>query len=107
MHFAVDNIREKSLKEVLQNPLFKSYQKRQPFNENHLAPCPIIDSPASLREMVKESGAHPTHKGAEQVLEGEIAEHLDNISKKWLELADHYREKNINKNFIEEEVSTG
>jgi MoaA/NifB/PqqE/SkfB family radical SAM enzyme len=109
VHFAVDNIREKSLREVLQNPLFKAYQKRQPFHKNHLAPCPIIDAPASLREMVRESGAKPTHRGAEEVLQGEVAEHLDHISKKWLELADQYREKNIieEKTSVSEKASAG
>ncbi len=68
MHFAVDSIKGKSLKEVLQNPLFKAYQKEQPFNENHLAHCPIIDAPESLRRMVKACGAYPTHPGAEQIL---------------------------------------
>jgi MoaA/NifB/PqqE/SkfB family radical SAM enzyme len=97
VHFAVDNIREKSLRKVLQNPLFKAYQRRQPFHENHLAPCPIIDAPASLREMIKDSGAKPTHRGAEEVLQGEVAGHLDQLSKKWLELADQYQEKNKNK----------
>lgn len=109
VHFAVDNIREKSLREVLQNPLFKAYQKRQPFNKNHLAPCPIIDAPASLREIVEESGAKPTHRGAEEVLQGGVAEHLDYISKKWLELADQYREKNINeeKTSVSKKASAG
>lgn len=93
VHFAVDNIKNKSLKEVLQNPFFKSYQKEQPFNENHLAPCPIIDSPASLRKMVNECGARPTHKGAEYILDGEIASYLDNLSEEWLEQADHYKAK--------------
>ncbi len=91
VHFAVDNIRDKSLREVLQNPFFKAYQQNRPFNENHLAPCPIIDAPKMLRAMVKECGAHPTHLGAEQVLEGEVAAHLDGISSKWLELADRQR----------------
>jgi len=83
VHFAVDNIKDKSLKEVLQNPLFKAYQKRQPFNENLLKPCPIIDNPYALREMVEESGAFPTHPGAETVLKGDIADYLDKISDKW------------------------
>lgn len=109
VHFAVDNIREKSLREVLQNPLFKAYQKRQPFNKNHLAPCPIIDAPASLREIVEESGAKPTHRGAEEVLQGGVAEHLDYISKKWLELADQYQKKNINeeKTSVSKKASAG
>lgn len=88
VHFAVDNIREKSLREVLKNPLFVAYQRRQPFNDNHLCPCPIIDNPQALRDAVKESGARPTHAGAEQVLEGEIASHLDNLSARWHREAD-------------------
>lgn len=83
VHFAVDNIKEKSLREVLQNPLFKSYQKRQPFNENLMLPCPIIDNPQALRDMVDESGAHPTHKGAETVLKGDVAKYLDKLSARW------------------------
>ena len=90
VHFAVDNIRDKSLQEVLQNPFFRAYQRNQPFNENHLAPCPIIDAPAALRTMVKECGAYPTHVGAEQVLEGDVARRLDEVSSKWLELADDH-----------------
>jgi MoaA/NifB/PqqE/SkfB family radical SAM enzyme len=87
VHFAVDNIKNKSLKEVLQNPLFKSYQKRQPFSDNMLAPCPIIDNPEALRSIVNESGARPTHPGAETVLSGEIALFLDNLSKKWKDIS--------------------
>jgi MoaA/NifB/PqqE/SkfB family radical SAM enzyme len=83
VHFAVDNIKGKSLKEVLQNPLFKSYQKRQPFNENLLLPCPIIDNPQALRDIVKESGASPTHEGADTILKDEIAVELDRLSAEW------------------------
>lgn len=87
-HFTVDNIREKSLKEVLQSPLFKAYQKRQPFSENLLRPCPIIDVPEALREIVKESGASPTHKGAETVLMGEIGTYLEQRAMKWKTISD-------------------
>jgi MoaA/NifB/PqqE/SkfB family radical SAM enzyme len=87
-HFAVDNIREKSLREVLRNPLFLEYQKRQPFSDNLLRPCPIIDVPQALREIVKESGAHGTHEGAETVLEGEIGAYLDRRAARWQHLAD-------------------
>jgi MoaA/NifB/PqqE/SkfB family radical SAM enzyme len=85
VHFAVDNIKNKSLKEVLQNPLFKSYQKRQPFGKNLMAPCPIIDHPDALRSIVLESGARPTHPGAVDVLTGRTAEFLDNLSSEWQE----------------------
>jgi len=88
VHFAVDNIREKSLKEVLKNPLFTAYQKAQPFSKNMLCPCPIIDEPDALRQIVKETGAYPTHEGADTVLNGEIAGFLDERSANWKKVAD-------------------
>ena len=83
VHFSTDNIKEKSLKEVLNNPLFKAYQKRQPFNENSLRPCPIIDNNPALREIVKESNAKPTHKGAEDVVSEEIGKQLEELAERW------------------------
>jgi MoaA/NifB/PqqE/SkfB family radical SAM enzyme len=91
VHFAVDNINDKSLVEVLRSPLFAAYQKRQPFHENFLRPCPIIDVPEALREIVAESGARPTHEGADGVLKGAIAEHLDRCSRAWGCAADGIR----------------
>ncbi|RCW50783.1 MULTISPECIES: radical SAM protein [unclassified Halanaerobium] len=92
VHFAVDNIKEKSLKEALQNPLFKSFQKKQPFTNNLMCPCPIIDNPKALRDIVEESGAVPTHDGADEILKDETADFLDDLSAKW-----HKSSKDINK----------
>ncbi len=92
-HFAADNIKGKSLKEVLQNPLFKAFQKRQPFNKNHLVPCPIIDNPQAMRDIVNESGAKPTHSGAKGILHGEIADYLDQASLKWQEQAKQIKQE--------------
>ena len=36
------------------------YRKNQPFNENMLRPCPVLDNPGRLTEMVAASGAHST-----------------------------------------------
>ncbi|MBC7104926.1 MAG: SPASM domain-containing protein, partial [Firmicutes bacterium] len=83
VHFATDNIEGKSLLEILRSPVLASFKKRQPFDENLLRPCPVIDVPAALREIVAESGARPTHPGAETVLEGPIAEFLDQRSREW------------------------
>jgi MoaA/NifB/PqqE/SkfB family radical SAM enzyme len=87
-HFAVDNIRDKSLLDVLRGPLFTEYQKRQPFSENMLRPCPIIDHPQALREIVRIAGARPTHEGAETVLGGEIGEYLDRRAAEWKRVSD-------------------
>jgi MoaA/NifB/PqqE/SkfB family radical SAM enzyme len=86
-HFAVDNIHEKSLAEVLQSDFFNAIKKRQPFSENLLRPCMIIDSPEILRELVSKYGARPTHPGAESIIT-ELAEQIDENAKRYKELAD-------------------
>jgi len=88
VHFANDNIKEKSLKECLQSPLFQAYHRRQPFDRNHLRPCPIIDHPEMLREIVGESAAKPTEPGAEEILGGPLAGALDERAAAWVPLAD-------------------
>ncbi len=94
-HFATENIRKKSLEEVLQNPLFKAMQKRQPFSENYLMPCPIIDHPQILRDIVAESGAHPTHEDAENLIKGDIADELDKISSSWRKEAEKIKTNRV------------
>ena len=61
IHFSDANIREKSILECLQSPLFKAYHEGQPFNRNHLRPCPMLENPDLLRSMVKTTGAHQTN----------------------------------------------
>ncbi len=58
-HFAADNIKEKSLEEVLESPFFKAFRNKRPYNENLLMPCTIIDNPQILRDAVKEGGGSP------------------------------------------------
>ncbi|MBS6611448.1 MULTISPECIES: radical SAM protein [Peptoniphilus] len=60
IHYSDSNIREKSLIESLQSPLFMAYHDGQPFNENMLRPCPMLENPEMLRNMVKESKAKST-----------------------------------------------
>jgi len=60
IHYSDSNIREKTLLEALQSPLFQAYRKNQPFNGNHLRPCPLLDNPEALPKMVERSGAHST-----------------------------------------------
>lgn len=60
IHYATDNIRNSSILEILHSPLFMQYRKGQPFNNNHLRPCPLLDNPGRLSQMVHESGAHST-----------------------------------------------
>ena len=60
IHYADSNIREKSLLEIMQSPLFMAYHDRQPFNENLMRPCPMLENPDKLREIVEVSGARST-----------------------------------------------
>ncbi|HHV62373.1 MAG TPA: radical SAM protein [Firmicutes bacterium] len=86
-HFAVDNIKDKTLLDALRSPFFAAIQRRQPFNKNHLRPCMIIDNPHILREVVRETGAHPTHDGAETVITN-LADALDSYAESYGRVAD-------------------
>lgn len=91
-HFAVDNIKEKSLKEVLNSPFFRALRERQPHDENLLRTCPLHDHPEVLREVVASSGAHPTHPGAEEVIT-KFADKMDKYAQEWAKVADPIWEK--------------
>ncbi len=95
--FTCDNIKEKSLVDVLKSPLFAAYQKRQPFCENHLRPCPIIDNPDALKEIVKESGAHPLYPGADAVISEDTNAFLNKKAKEWAEVSDPIWDKKVKK----------
>lgn len=53
IHYSDSNIREKSVIECLKSPLFHEYYKGQPFNDNMLRPCPMLENPQALRKLVK------------------------------------------------------
>ncbi|HHW91750.1 MAG TPA: radical SAM protein [Firmicutes bacterium] len=87
IHYATDNIKNKSLREVLASPLFAAYQKRMPFNDNHLRPCPLIDNPEKIPEMVAESGAHSTQEQSRYTPE-QLAQSLEQYAAAWGKVAD-------------------
>ena len=60
IHYSDSNIKEKTLLEAFQSPLFMEYRRNQPFNENMLLPCPLLDNPHRLINMVEKSGAKST-----------------------------------------------
>ena len=71
IHYSGANINEKSLLDCLRQPLFLKYHEGQPFNKNHLRPCPMLENPDILQRIVQESGARSTDLEAP-----ESAEHL-------------------------------
>jgi MoaA/NifB/PqqE/SkfB family radical SAM enzyme len=86
VHFSTDNIKEKSLREALNSPFFKFLRQLQPFSDNLLTPCMIIDQPEILRQAVKRTNARPTHQDAEVILDGEIGKGLDEYAKRMQEI---------------------
>ena len=60
IHYSDSNIREHSLLEILKRPLFMAYHDNQPFNENHLRPCPMLENPEILQRIVNETGVNST-----------------------------------------------
>ena len=69
IHYSDSNIREKTLLEALRSPLFQAYHDGQPFNENMLRPCPMLENPEKLRDMVAGTDAHSTDLQSPETVE--------------------------------------
>lgn len=81
IHYSGANIHENTVLECLQQPLFMAYRDRQPFNENHLRPCPMLENPEILQEMVHQSGARSTDMQSPETVEhlcGKCTEYAKN-----------------------------
>ena len=55
IHYSDSNIKEKTLLECYQSPLFMAYRRSQPFNDNMLRPCPVLDNPGRLTQIGRAS----------------------------------------------------
>ncbi len=92
-HFASDNVKEKSLMEALNSPLFREMRSRQPFSENYFRPCLLIDHPEKGREFALQHAGYFTHEGAEQLFT-EFAQAIDRYAEAYGEIAEEaWREK--------------
>lgn len=60
IHFSDSNIRTHKILDALRNPLFMCYYHNQPFNDNHLRPCPMLENPEMLRKMIAKTNAKST-----------------------------------------------
>jgi len=86
-HFASDNIKEKSLMEALNSPLFREIRSRQPFSENFFRPCLLIDHPEQGREIALRHARYFTHEGAEDLFT-RFANAIDSYSRAYGEIAE-------------------
>ena len=60
IHYSNANIHDVCLLDALRSPLFMKYYEGQPFNDNYLKPCPMLENPDVLPKMVAEAGAMST-----------------------------------------------
>ena len=87
IHYSDANIRTHTILQGLQNPLFMEYRKGQPFNDNHLRPCPMLENPDKLREIIHKTGAKSTNLiGAEDV--DTLCGRCDEFAYAWAGVAD-------------------
>jgi len=77
----VKTIRTESRKWVV-----REIRAHQPWCENPLCPCMIIDNPHCLRNLVRRQRPTPTHEGAECIL-NELAPFLDDYGQRYRRLA--------------------
>ena len=82
IHYSDSNIREKTLLECLQSPVFKAYHDGQPFHENHLRPCPMLENPQLLRKIVHGTNAKSTDL--------QSPESVDHLCDKCVDYAKHW-----------------
>ena len=89
IHYSGANIKEVDLLTALKQPLFMAYRANQPFNCNHLKPCPMLENPEILQRMVHETGAHSTDLQSPESVEhlcGKCAEYAKNWDERAQEL---------------------
>lgn len=67
-HFCQDNIKNKSLREVMNSEFFRELRRRQPYNDNLYLPCMWIDNPEVSREIYDHLPIRPCHAGADDIL---------------------------------------
>ena len=82
IHYSDSNIREKTLIECLTSPLFMAYKEGQPFNCNHLMPCPMLENPEKLKDIVHATGAHSTDLISEESVDNLCAK-CSSYSEQW------------------------
>ena len=85
IHYSNANINDCSLLEALKSPIFMAYHDNQPFNDNMLRPCPMLENPEALREMVKATGAVNT--------DYESPESVDHLCDKTTPYAENWKGK--------------
>lgn len=94
IHYSSANIHEKSLIECFQQPLFRAYRDNQPFNSNELRPCPMLENPERLREIVHATGAVSTDLKSPETCD-HLCDKCVEYAKEWTPVADKLWSKTL------------
>ena len=87
IHYSSATIHDMSLLDCLKQPLFKAYKANQPFNPNHLKPCPMLENPEKLIQMVHETGAKSTDLQSPETVEN-LCGKCEHYAADWNDTAD-------------------
>jgi len=88
VHLATDNIHNKSLKEVINSPYFRGLRARQPYSDNLLRPCMIIDHTHVLREVCNEYHPYSTDGPLCGLITSPMSDALDKYSQEVAKIMD-------------------
>ncbi|MCH3967476.1 MAG: radical SAM protein [Atopobiaceae bacterium] len=87
IHYSNANIHDKSLIECFQQPIFQAYRKHWPWTDNLLEPCPMLENPEILPQIVHEADAPNTDYAAPESVE-ELCDKTTPYAKAWKPVAD-------------------
>ena len=89
VHFYTHQVPESSLREVFDSPFFRAIRDMQPYDQNLLRPCKVIDHPERLLDVVNRFDASVSYEGADQILHNkEVRSFLDRYSREYAPIAD-------------------
>ena len=94
IHLSQGNINDMSLKDALELPFFKEIQKLQPYSDNLLSPCLLVDHPELFRKIGSMIGVRSTDGTLENMYK-DVGKHLDKLSKEWEEVSEPVFEKDF------------
>ena len=81
-HYSDANINDMSLQQALQSPFFRKFRSMQPFSENPLQPCPMVDVPEAIVELTESTDAKSTHMNNPESAR-EFADKIAPYAKEW------------------------
>ena len=93
IHYSNGNIHENTILEILKQPLFMAYHDNQPFNDNMLRPCPMLENPEALQKIVHATDAKSTDMQSPETVES-LCGKCEAYAKCWAPEAEKLKEAN-------------